>query len=181
MSTIQRLRWSSGLDYLKQLGYDGGVAAGMSAKQDLAAQAWRPLARFFFDTVRHRQRILSSEGLSPNDIRALMVLDPSEGRAMGDLADAWSCDASNATFMVDRLEERGLAERRTVPTDRRLKLVVLTERGAEIRGRVLERFFEPPPELLELSRADLEILREAAGRLPITDGWGSEAAGQRSG
>jgi DNA-binding MarR family transcriptional regulator len=147
----------------------------MSAKQDLAAQAWRPLARFFFDTVRHRQRILSSEGLSPNDIRALMVLDPSRGRPMSDLADAWTCDASNATFIVDRLEERGLAERRTVATDRRLKLVVLTDRGAEVRGRVLERFFEPPAELLELSRADLEALLEAADRLPVTEGWGSRA------
>ena len=145
-------------------------------KQDLAAQAWRPLARFFFDTVRHRQRILGSEGLTPNDIRALMVLDPARGRTMGELADAWSCDASNATFIVDRLEERMLAERRSVPSDRRVKLVVLTERGAEVRGRVLERFFEPPPELLELSRADLEALREAASRLPVSDDWTERSA-----
>jgi DNA-binding MarR family transcriptional regulator len=149
-------------------------------KQELAAEAWRPLARFFFDTVRHRQKVMSSEGLTPNDIRALMALDPSEGRTMSELADAWTCDASNATFIVDRLEERALAERRTVATDRRVKLVVLTPRGAELRGRVLQRFFEPPPELLELSRADLEALREAAGRLPVTDGWGSEVAAQRS-
>jgi DNA-binding MarR family transcriptional regulator len=156
------------------------VVARTSAKQELAAEAWRPLARFFFDTVRHRQKVMTSEGLTPNDIRALMALDPSEGRTMSELADAWTCDASNATFIVDRLEERALAERRTVATDRRVKLVVLTPRGAEIRGRVLQRFFEPPPELLELSRADLEALREAAGRLPVTDGWGSEGAGQRS-
>jgi DNA-binding MarR family transcriptional regulator len=153
------------------------VVARSAAKQDLAAQAWRPLARFFFDTVRHRQRILGSEGLTPNDIRALMILDPSEGRTMSDLADAWGCDASNATFIIDRLEERALAERRNVATDRRVKLVVLTERGAELRGRVLERFFEPPPELLELSRADLEALREAAARLPVTEGW-TERAGE---
>ena len=156
------------------------MVARTSAKQELAAEAWRPLARFFFDTVRHRQKVMSSEGLTPNDIRALMALDPSEGRTMRELADSWTCDASNATFIVDRLEERALAERRTVATDRRVKLVVLTPRGAEIRGRVLQRFFEPPPELLELSRADLEALREAAARLPVTDGWGSEAAGQRS-
>jgi DNA-binding MarR family transcriptional regulator len=156
------------------------VVARTSAKQELAAEAWRPLARFFFDTVRHRQKVMSSEGLTPNDIRALMALDPSEGRTMRELADSWTCDASNATFIVDRLEERALAERRTVATDRRVKLVVLTARGAEIRGRILQRFFEPPPELLELSRADLEALREAAARLPVTDGWGSEAAGQRS-
>ena len=156
------------------------MVARTSAKQQLAAEAWRPLARFFFDTVRHRQKVMSSEGLTPNDIRALMALDPSEGRTMRELADSWTCDASNATFIVDRLEERALAERRTVATDRRVKLVVLTARGAEIRGRILQRFFEPPPELLELSRADLEALREAAARLPVTDGWGSEAAGQRS-
>jgi len=168
------------MDHRPEVGYDGRVVARSVSKQHLASEAWRPLARFFFDTVRHRQKVLSSEGLTPNDIRALMVLDPSEGRAMSDLAEAWSCDASNATFIVDRLEERALAERRTVATDRRIKLVVLTARGAAIRGRVLHRFFEPPPELLELSRADLEILCEAAGRLPITDGWGSEAAGQRS-
>lgn len=157
------------------------MVARTSAKEDLAAEAWRPLARFFFDTVRHRQKVMSSEGLTPNDVRALMALDPSEGRTMSDLAEAWSCDASNATFIVDRLEERALAERRTVATDRRVKLVVLTARGAAIRGRILQRFFEPPPELLSLSRADLEALREAAGRLPVTDGWGTEAAGQRSG
>lgn len=156
------------------------VARTSSAKQDLAAEAWRPLARFFFDTVRHRQKVMSSEGLTPNDVRALMALAPSEGRTMSDLAEAWSCDASNATFIVDRLEERELAERRTVATDRRVKLVVLTARGAAIRGRILQRFFEPPPELLELSRADLEALREAAGRLPVTDGWGTEAAAERS-
>jgi DNA-binding MarR family transcriptional regulator len=151
------------------------VSDAFVSKPELAAEAWRPLARFFFETVRHRQRVLGDEGLTPNDIRALVVLDPAHGRTMRELADAWACDASNATFIVDRLEERSLAERRTVPTDRRVKLVVLTERGAEIRGRVLERFFEPPPELLELTRADLEALREAASRLPTTEGWGASA------
>jgi DNA-binding MarR family transcriptional regulator len=170
------------LDYRLLVRYDGGVSDAFVSKPELAAQAWSPLARFFFETVRHRQRVLSDEGLTPNDIRALMVLDPSQARTMTELADAWLCYASNATFIVDRLEERALAERRTVPEDRRLKLVVLTDRGAEIRGRVLQRFFEPPPELLELTRADLEALREAASRLPVTEGWGggqTRASGER--
>jgi DNA-binding MarR family transcriptional regulator len=175
MSTIQRVRPSSVLDHPSPLGYAGWVDEAFVSKPELAAQAWRPLARFFFDTVRHRQKILSQEGLTPNDVRALIALDRAEGRTMSELAEAWACDASNATFIVDRLEERSLAERRTVPTDRRVKLVVLTERGAEIQGRVLQRFFEPPPELLELTRADLEALREAASRLPSTGRWGGAA------
>ena len=108
-----------------------------------------------------------------------MVLDPSRGRTMTQLADEWSCDASNATFIVDRLEERGLAERRTVPTDRRLKLVVLTGRGGHTRARVLDHFFEPPPELLELTREDLEALRDAVAKLPVSPDWGDQAAAAR--
>ena len=142
---------------------------------ELAADAWRPLARFFFDTVRHRQRVLVREGLTPNDARAFMALDRTEAKSMRALAEEWACDASNATFIVDRLEERGLAERRSVPEDRRLKLVVLTKLGEETKHRVLAHFFEPPPELLELSREDLETLRDAAAKLPETTSWGEGA------
>ena len=87
---------------------------------------------------------------------------------MRELAEEWACDASNATWIVDRLEERGLAERRTVPGDRRVKSVVLTSRGAKTRDRVLHAMFEPPPELLELDRADLVAIRDAVARLPFT-------------
>lgn len=160
------------MDHRPRVGYHGRVvAARPGSKEHLASEVWRPLARFFFDTARHRQRVLSEAGLTPNDIRALMALDPERGRTMRALAEEWLCDASNATFIIDRLEERGLAERRSVPSDRRVKMVVLTARGNRMRGRVLERFFEPPPELLELSRTDLETIRDALRRLPITHGW----------
>jgi DNA-binding MarR family transcriptional regulator len=97
---------------------------------------------------------------------------------MRQLADEWACDASNATFIVDRLEERSFAERRSVPTDRRVKLVVLTDLGERTRGRVLQRFLQPPEELLQLSRSDLEALRDAVAKLPLSSDWpsGREAA-----
>ena len=143
------------------------MVARTSPKQDLASQAWRPLARFFFDTVRHRQRVLVREGLTPNDARALFVLDRTHGRSMSELADEWLCDASNATWIVDRLEERGLAERRTIPTDRRVKLVVLTAKGDRTKHEMIRTLYEPPPELLELDVEELEGLRDAVARLPL--------------
>ena len=139
-------------------------------KQDLAAQAWRPLARFFFETASHRSGILRAHGLTPNDAKALWALEADRGKTMRALAERWFCDASNATWMVDRLEERGLAERRSDPADRRVKLVVLTPRGVEEKGRLTELLFEPPPELLRLDRADLESLRDALAKLPSTEG-----------
>ena len=142
------------------------MATRTSSRRALAADAWRPLARFFFDTARHRQRVFREQGLTPNDAKALFALHCEHGRPMSELAEEWICDASNATWIVDRLEERGLAERRNLPTDRRVKLVVLTRRGEQTRERLKEAMFEPPPELLEMSRDDLEALRDAVAKLP---------------
>lgn len=138
-----------------------------SSKKALATEAWEPFARFFFETVKHRQRVFADRGLTPNDARALFVLDGTRGRSMSELADEWLCDASNATWIVDRLEERGLAERRTMPTDRRVKLVVLTPKGSRTREEMFRKLYEPPPELLELDREELEALRDAVSKLPL--------------
>jgi DNA-binding MarR family transcriptional regulator len=143
------------------------MATRTSSKKALASEAWKPFARFFFETVKHRQRVFADRGLTPNDARALFVLDGTRGRSMSELADEWLCDASNATWIVDRLEERGLAERRTMPTDRRVKLVVLTPKGSRTREEMFRELYEPPPELLELDREDLEALRDAVSKLPL--------------
>ena len=138
-----------------------------STKKEIAAEAWRPLVEFFFKTVKHRSRVLGRYGLTPGDARALGSLEPGEGRPMGALAEEWVCDASNATWMVDRLEERGLAERRAAPGDRRVKMVFLTPAGVKIRKKLMDGMFEPPSELLRLERDDLLALRRALEKLSI--------------
>jgi DNA-binding MarR family transcriptional regulator len=127
----------------------------------LAAETWKRMFDFFLRTSSQRVRVLARMGLTPNDSRALSALDVSAGRTMRSLADEWGCDASNATWIIDRLEKRGFAERRAMPKDRRVKLVVLTASGAKARQRLMEGMYEPPPELLALPRASLEVLRSA--------------------
>ena len=96
----------------------------------------------------------------------MLALDAEAGQSMGSLAAAWTCDASNATWMVDRLEERGFVERRAMAGDRRVKVVVLTPLGVKMKAALLEALYEPPSELLELSLADLEALRDGLEKLP---------------
>ena len=84
---------------------------------------------------------------------------------MRSLADQWKCDPSNATWIVDHLEELGLAERRSVPHDRRVKLVVLTAKGRKTRAELLEDFHQPPSELAALDRADLDALDRVLKKL----------------
>jgi len=130
-------------------------------KSALAAEAWKRLFTFFMKTRSQRDRLLAQLRLTPNDVRALTELDGASERTMRSLAEEWGCDASNATWIVDRLEKRGLVERRAKPGDRRVKLVVLSAAGVKARKQLLDGLFEPPPELLALPRSTLEVLRDS--------------------
>lgn len=57
-------------------------------------------------------------------------------RAMRELAEDLSCDASNITLLIDRLEQRGLVERHIDQADRRVKKVVATAEGVAIAQQV---------------------------------------------
>jgi len=141
------------------------MAKPPARKADLAHRAWRLMFDFLIRTSPQRTKSLGRRGLTPNDSRALASLDPERGRTMRSLAEEWECDASNATWIVDRLERFGLAERRTVPRDRRVKLVVLTPKGRRLKAELMEEFHTPPPELLELDDSDLQALHRALEKL----------------
>ncbi|NUS03376.1 MAG: MarR family transcriptional regulator, partial [Nonomuraea sp.] len=66
---------------------------------------------------------------------------------------------SNATFVLDRLEQQGLIERQPHPTDRRAKQIVLTPAGERYRANVLERLNAHSP-LAVLSPMQQESLRD---------------------
>ena len=141
-----------------------GSVGGRSHRK-LARQVWGLMFDFLMRTAPERTRSLGRRGLTPNDARALSSLDRKAGRTMRDLAEEWECDASNATWIVDRLERAGLAERRAVPTDRRVRHVVLTSKGERVKAELLDEFHTPPAELLGLSRKELEAVAHALGKL----------------
>jgi DNA-binding MarR family transcriptional regulator len=137
-----------------------------SSKTALARDVWAKMFGFLMRTSPERARGLGRRGLTPNDARALGTLEPDEGKTMRSLAEAWGCDASNATWIVDRLERLGLAERREVPHDRRIRLVVLTAKGRKIHAELMDEFRTPPSELADMDRDDLEALQQALIKLP---------------
>jgi MarR family transcriptional regulator, organic hydroperoxide resistance regulator len=53
------------------------------------------------------------------------------------------CDASYATALADRLEERGLVERRVSATDRRVRELVPTAEGLAAQKRLRAAFTSP--------------------------------------
>lgn len=135
------------------------------SKSQLAREAWRCLFDFIIDTATHRNRVLGAHDLAPNDSRALFALDAKVGRTMGSLAEEWGTDASYVTSVIDRLEHRGLAARSAQPGDRRVKLVTLTRAGMKLKDHLADALYEPPPELLAMSTADLDALWASVSKL----------------
>ncbi len=72
--------------------------------------------------------------LTPPLAGALRALE--QPMQMSGLAERLSCDASYVTGLADELERRGLVERRPDPDDRRVKNLVLTEAGRDLRRRL---------------------------------------------
>jgi DNA-binding MarR family transcriptional regulator len=70
--------------------------------------------------------------LSVAQAKALRYVAVAGPVPMRDLACRMRCDASNVTGIIDRLEDRGLVERRAEPGDRRVKSLVATPRGGEV-------------------------------------------------
>jgi DNA-binding MarR family transcriptional regulator len=136
-----------------------------ATRAELAGHVWRLMFGVLMQSAPERTRSLGSRRLTPNDSRALFSLDRRDGRTMRSLADAWKCDPSNATWIIDRLEALGLAERQSVPHDRRVKLVLLTAKGMKTRNELMKEFYQPPAEIAALDREDLEQLLRVLSKL----------------
>jgi len=134
-------------------------------KETLATEAWRLMLDYLIATSPTRNRSLAQRQLTPNDARALHMLNREKGQAMGALARAWNCDPSMVTWIVTRLERGGLATRVSATEDRRLKLVKLTQKGEKTKNELLAEFRAPPSEIMRLSKDELESVRHIMGKL----------------
>jgi DNA-binding MarR family transcriptional regulator len=129
-----------------------------------ATEAWQSMLRL---GTLFRDRLFEVCGdldLSPPQLHALRELTPGTAVAMRDLAQKLRCDASNVTGIVDRLEARGLVERRPDPDDRRVKAIAVTAKGVDLRDQILARMNEVPSQIASLSRNEQEALRDILGR-----------------
>jgi DNA-binding MarR family transcriptional regulator len=139
-----------------------------------ARDAWASMYALFAEGEAHDRihRICSELGLSPPLLKAFVhlgTLDGDGGLRMSDLAESWGCDASYVTALADGLQERGLAERRPHPTDRRVKTIVLTAEGRATRERALELLSEPPSAFTALSATEQRQLRDLLRKLVAAD------------
>lgn len=117
-------------------------------------------------------------GVSMSQLHVMSMLDRHGDMPMSRLAEMVDISLSNATGLIDRMEERGYVERVRVPDDRRVVLVRITETGrkllddieilrAETLRTVLDRL--DPDQLDGIARATAD-LRDALAEVASVPG-----------
>ncbi len=129
-----------------------------------ATEAWALMGELWQGQRGLLMAVAREFDLSPPQLFTLKHLDVEPSLPMGELAQHLHCDSSNVTGIVDRLEQRGLVERRAGAHDRRVKHLVLTGEGARVAEEIRQRMATPPPALQSLSAADQRALRDLLRR-----------------
>ena len=106
---------------------------------------------------------LARQGVSMTHLHVLSMLDHHGELTMSHLADLLGVSMSNATGLIDRMEERGFVERARDQGDRRVVLVRLAEGGRQqlndvqiLREELMEKI---------LARLDSDQLQRVSGAL----------------
>jgi DNA-binding MarR family transcriptional regulator len=99
---------------------------------------------FLIGQARHRlmtrldQALMETAGITAAQSGALYYLRENDGCLFTELSHALGLDKSAITGLVDRLENKGLVERRITPSDRRAMSIVLTDAGRDAAGKCLK-------------------------------------------
>ena len=128
-------------------------------------EAWGLMVGVFMAMRASWLAASTAEGLTPPQAITLMRLHADNPPSLGDLAKQMHCDASYATALADRLEERGLAERRVSAGDRRVKELVPTAAGLAARERLLRAYLTGPSGLADLTPEEAEVFHRIATKL----------------
>jgi len=103
---------------------------GSKLDQDIADA----LSEFFTHMLERAEAVASEFGVPVFAVKALHQLD--EPVTMKELGRRMHVDPSFVTMIADTLEQHGLARREPNTADRRLKNLVLTPEGVELKARL---------------------------------------------
>lgn len=138
----------------------------MDSEPDSSLKLW-VVMNHAFNTIEERLRQqVEAHGISFSEFAVLEVLLHKGPLPIGEIGDRVLLTSASMTYVVDKLEERGLIERRPCPEDRRVIYAELTEQGRE---RIEEVFSEHSALIRrlteELSPTEKETLTDLLKRL----------------
>jgi DNA-binding MarR family transcriptional regulator len=126
---------------------------------------WRAMAAVVFDNRdAWRRSVVDTTGLPFSRIRVLRRLAKRQMTAK-EIGEAATMDAPATSVAINDLEDRGLVVREPHPTNRRFKVVSLTEEGRRMVASIDGLEDPAPPVFAELSRSELDTLASILAKL----------------
>jgi DNA-binding MarR family transcriptional regulator len=140
-----------------------------SAEDQLDLDFLDALAGLFARLVAEGEQLAKDFAVPAFFLKALHLID--SPLAMKELGQRMHCDPSFVTGIADMLEKRGLAIRESDPGDRRVKRLVLTSAGLEMKQRVEQEMLARLPWRQELSHDErvtlIKLIHKLAPPLSI--------------
>ncbi|HLV25380.1 MAG TPA: MarR family transcriptional regulator [Gemmatimonadales bacterium] len=112
------------------------LAPPVGEREAEALSLWVVLARTARSIHEVAAAHAASHGLTLAEFGALEALYHKGPLLVGDIQKRILVSSGGATYVVDRLQQRGLVERRDSPVDRRARLAALTDSGVELVRRI---------------------------------------------
>ncbi len=107
-----------------------------------ALKLWVILARASAAVQAHATADMERNGLTPAEFGVLEALYHKGPLLLGDVQKRTLVSSGGTTFLVDRLEKRGLVERRLCESDRRARYAALTPAGRTFMADIFPRHAE---------------------------------------
>jgi MarR family 2-MHQ and catechol resistance regulon transcriptional repressor len=107
-----------------------------SATEEAALKLWVVLSRARTAIARHAEADIARSGVTPGEFGILEALYHVGPLLLGEVQQKILASSGGVTYLVDRLEERGLVERRDCPEDRRARYAALTPQGEKLVARI---------------------------------------------
>lgn len=109
-----------------------GRRSRMDEPTATALKLWVVLSRAHAAVLGHAQADAARHGLTLAEFGILEALYHKGPLLLGEVQRTLLVSSGGTTFLVDRLERKGLVERRDCPADRRARYAALTPRGERL-------------------------------------------------
>src|SRR5205085_8671832 len=107
-----------------------------TAQRDSALELFIVLSRAYTWVNAHAIRDIRRTGLNPTEFAILEVLYHRGPLPLQQIGEKILISSGNITYVVDKLEQKQLLERKPSPRDRRVIFAELTPQGRELMGAI---------------------------------------------
>jgi MarR family 2-MHQ and catechol resistance regulon transcriptional repressor len=140
----------------------------LGSREQAALKLWVVMVKAHAAIALHAQEDARAAGLTIGEFAVLEMLHHKGPTLLGEIQRRVLVSSGGITFLVDRLEKKGLVERQNCPSDRRARYAVLTAKGDALIREIFPTHARRIAEVMAtLTAAEQHTLTELLRRVGV--------------